>query len=24
VVPRERYTLQRREDSRGFSPEPKN
>jgi len=22
VVPRERYTLQRREDSRGFSPEP--
>ena len=23
VVPRERYTLQRREDSRGFSPEPK-
>ena len=23
VVPRDRYTLQRREDSRGFSPEPK-
>jgi hypothetical protein len=22
VVPRERYPLQRREDSRGFSPEP--
>ena len=22
VVPRERYSLQRREDSRGFSPEP--
>jgi hypothetical protein len=22
VIPRERYTLQRREDSRGFSPEP--
>ena len=24
VVPRERYSLQRREDSRGFSPEPVN